>query len=383
MIPQVSTVPTVATGPALKRPGLVEDPDTPGHVYVLSAAEKAEVAAAMAHFEALGLDGDQISPATFPLPTLGPVLRALTADLHHGRGFFILRGLTIAGLLTEDTILRYLGIASFVADKIGVQDEHGNVFAHIREAKYALARQEDRPIRDSTLASHFHTDEAADILAMHTSGLAAEGGDHFVAPAAAVYDVLCRTCPEVIPTLTAPIWYFDTRGLLASLIPRPLLYFYHHRSNHPNTITTTTTPQPIFSFNQQALHRLPNIPPLSPLAPPLTPPQLAALTALERAARQVHTPLRTHLGDISFVNNLTTLHAREAFVDDPPRGKVRYLVRMWLKDTGEGMQGLPEPLEQLNQRLFAQEGEVEGVRRVWNVVGKMRVGFSFAERLGP
>ena len=79
--------------------------------------------------QGLGLDGDQISPAVFPLPNLGETLRALATGLHTkpNRGFFILRGLDPSGLTPEDMVLRYIGIASFVADKIGVQDGHGNV----------------------------------------------------------------------------------------------------------------------------------------------------------------------------------------------------------------------------------------------------------------
>jgi hypothetical protein len=76
----------------------------------------------------LGLDGDQISPSVFPLPGLGKTLRTLTADLHTKQPFFILRGLSLGGLAPEDTVLRYLGVASFVADKIGAQEACGNVF---------------------------------------------------------------------------------------------------------------------------------------------------------------------------------------------------------------------------------------------------------------
>jgi hypothetical protein len=45
---------------------------------------------------------------------------------------------------------------------------------------------------------------------MHTSGLAAEGGNHIVAPSSAVYEDLCETRPDVIPTLIESNWYFDT-----------------------------------------------------------------------------------------------------------------------------------------------------------------------------
>ncbi|KAI1746574.1 hypothetical protein F4782DRAFT_43397 [Xylaria castorea] len=330
------------------------------YVYSLNDEEKAEMKVAMQHFKALGLDGDQVSPRVFPLPTLGKVLRDLATELHDGRGFFVLRGLDPREISLEDKILRYLAITSYVADKIGVQDDHGNVFAHIREAKYSLECQEDRPVRDSKLASHFHTDEACDIMAMYTSGLAAQGGNHIVASSYAVYESIHQCHPDALDTLMEPIWHFDTRGRLAHEQARPILY------RHDGRI--------IFNFNRQALQGAPGVDAVN-LESPLSRKQIEALDAVEAAARSVQIPLKAELGDITFVNNFSMLHARESFIDSP--WQTRHLVRLWLKSSDLAYP-LPQPLAELNGRLFD-----ESVRRSWNVLPKARLTFSLGERLGP
>lgn len=88
--------------------------------------------------EGLGLDGEQISPSVFPLPSLGKTLRAMTADLHTKQPFFTLRGLNPNGLTPEDIVLRYLGIVSFVGDNICVQDAHRNVFGKMLMLHHSL-----------------------------------------------------------------------------------------------------------------------------------------------------------------------------------------------------------------------------------------------------
>ena len=56
----------------------------------------------------------------------------------------------------------------------------------------------------------FHTDLFCNILAMQTRSLAKRGGNHIVASSAKVYSELLQTRPDVIETLAAPNWPFDT-----------------------------------------------------------------------------------------------------------------------------------------------------------------------------
>lgn len=87
------------------------------------------------------------------------------------------------------------------------------------------------------------------------------------------------------------------------------------------------------------------------------------------------------MGDVTFVNNFTALHARESFRDGGGGGggpsQTRHLVRMWLKNSDLAY-ALPSPLAELNGRLFD-----ESVARTWNILPKARLTFTFAERLGP
>lgn len=68
-----------------------------------------------------------ITRKTFVLPNLGPRLIALGASLYHGRGFFVLRGFEPHRYSSEDNVLIYVGLSSYVAEKRGRQDEHNNM----------------------------------------------------------------------------------------------------------------------------------------------------------------------------------------------------------------------------------------------------------------
>lgn len=76
---------------------------------------------------ALGLDGDLVEPANFPLPTLGAKLEELSRDVHQGRGFCVIRGIDPASYSVEDLSLVYLGVQSYIAEQRGRQDKRGNM----------------------------------------------------------------------------------------------------------------------------------------------------------------------------------------------------------------------------------------------------------------
>lgn len=76
---------------------------------------------------ALGLDGDCISRQNFPLPSLGPRLDQLRTEIHHGRGFGLIRGLDPHKYSVEDFTMLHLGIQSYIANRQGRQDSKGNM----------------------------------------------------------------------------------------------------------------------------------------------------------------------------------------------------------------------------------------------------------------
>jgi hypothetical protein len=76
---------------------------------------------------ALDQDGHLVGPPNFPLPTLGTELKALSDDVHNGRGFCVIRGIDPSSYSVEDLTLVYLGIGSYIAEQRGRQDKRGNM----------------------------------------------------------------------------------------------------------------------------------------------------------------------------------------------------------------------------------------------------------------
>jgi len=64
---------------------------------------------------------------TFPLPTLGLKLKAVSNQLHEGIGFALLRGLDAVKYSALDNLLLYLGITSYIAEIRGCQDYDGRM----------------------------------------------------------------------------------------------------------------------------------------------------------------------------------------------------------------------------------------------------------------
>lgn len=60
---------------------------------------------------------------------LAPQLAQCAKDIHEGHGFFVVRGLDELRYPVEDSTVIYLGIASYVADKRGLQDKKGTVLS--------------------------------------------------------------------------------------------------------------------------------------------------------------------------------------------------------------------------------------------------------------
>lgn len=159
----------------------------------------------------LGKSFGYISTDTFPLPTLGPILRNLSKELHTGRGFFVLRTIPVDKYSREDNVLIYAGVSSYVGSRRGVQERGENsrvVLAHIRDLT------ETEPLKTigapayTTDKQVFHTD-AGDTISLFVLQTAVEGSLSRISSSWRVYNELAETRPDLIKTLSEP-WVFDT-----------------------------------------------------------------------------------------------------------------------------------------------------------------------------
>ncbi|KAK4097516.1 Clavaminate synthase-like protein [Parathielavia hyrcaniae] len=313
---------------------------TSEHILKIDDTDHAEIRAASEYYKSLDQDGDLVEPSSFPLKTLGPKLRALSRDVHSGRGFCVIRGLDPASYSVEDLTLAYLGVQSYIAEQRGRQDKRGNMLVHIFADDSTKQMAEHH--RHSTKAISFHNEEAGDVVGWLTRSTAAAGGKCIIASAYTVYNVLAATRPDVIRTLARADWPFS----MPRFHCRPVIFYQDSKL--------------IMNFGRAALMGSAAHPRPQHL-PALTARQVEALDAIEAVAQATQLEIQTQAGDMHFINNLAVLHRREGFANGQGATEKRHLVRVRLRSAEHGWP-IPRELAPEWDEAFKKQGV-----RQWHV----------------
>ena len=93
--------------------------------------------------------------------------------------------------------------------------------------------------------------------------------------------------------------------------------------------------------------------------PGLSRTQKQALDTLHIVAKQRAVKIQLQPGDMIFFNNLSMLHARDAFVDSNARGNKRHLLRLILKNSIGEAHELPPQLAETWKHLYEHDAEEE------------------------
>ncbi|KAI0543751.1 hypothetical protein F4679DRAFT_590183 [Xylaria curta] len=314
--------------------------------YELTSSDVGEIEAALRHFQSLNKPLGEISQTTFPLPTLHPILREISQEIHAGHGFKVVRGVPVSRYTREENIAIFAGISSHVAPIRGRQDREYQgrpadvVLAHIKDLSSVIDADRIGQPAYTTEKQVFHTD-IGDIIALFALAESASGGESYLSSSWRVYNELASTRPDLIRTLAEP-WAFDEYGKgVRPYTPRPLL---HHQP------ATEDTPERLLiqyaRRNFTGYWSLPR----SPDIPVITEAQAEALDALHFLAEKYAVSLDFRAGDIQYVNNLSIFHARNGFQDSPD--KQRHLVRFWLRDP-ELSWKTPEVLQDRWDKVYA------------------------------
>jgi hypothetical protein len=287
-------------------------------MHVLTAAEVAEIDAALAHLRGLGdLDFPDIVQSSFPLPTLGPWFAGQLEELRHGRGFLLLRGLPRERYSEDDMALIYFGLGAY----LGVptpQSWQGELLGHVVDISDI-----EQGVRGYNAGGgqNMHTD-SCDIVALMCLRAAKSGGASRISSAAAVHDHLLETRPDLLQLL------YD--GMLCRRMERDAEHgtgvinrhvtFYRRRGAELSCYISGSYPRRAAKAGDSVM----------------SPEQTEALETFFRlaASPEFHLDMRIGEGDIQFLNNRILVHGRTDYQDHAEVTRRRHMLRLWLRVPG-------------------------------------------------
>jgi hypothetical protein len=297
------------------------------YVFQLTDEHVEELDRALVHAEASNDDVLDITRESFPLPTLGAELARITDDLVNGRGVVLIRGVPVERYGKERASSIYWGIGMHLG-RPWPQNAKGHLLGDVTDQGRAVT---DPTSRGNEIGGHafpFHSD-GSDLVGLFCLDAGARGGASLVANVVSIHNEIIRTDPDLAAELYAPFPY-DLRG-----------------ENAPGTKAWYT--MPIFNRHEGRLFVRYIRPYIESTrrhddAPR---PSEAARTAMDRvdamcADPQYHVAMTMQPGDMQFVNNYHVLHARNAYEDDRPGGRIRHLKRLWLETDLLGEAEKPE-----------------------------------------
>ncbi|KAL5343600.1 hypothetical protein BJX70DRAFT_352922 [Aspergillus crustosus] len=280
-----------------------------------------------------------ISKSNFPLPKLSALLGTLREDLLNGKGFILFKGFPTQEWGNHKSAVAYMGLGTYLGYFVS-QNSRGHVLGHVKDLGEDPTRIDSVRIYRTNARQYFHADDS-DIVGLLCIARALEGGESDIVSTHNVYNTLAAERPDVLKTLTEPIWYFDRKGETSKgqeeWIKTSVLYL--ERGDNPRVYTKWDP------YYVRSLTRFSD----AGLVPPLSPTQLEALQVLEETCQRLALHMILEVGDIQFLSNSQVLHARTAYKDYAPPAPRRHLMRLWLA-TPEGEGGWKLPFWDANEK---------------------------------
>jgi hypothetical protein len=293
-------------------------------ISTFSAAEIAEIEAALASVRARGLAPGRFGAAEFPLPGVAARLAALADELEHGRGLVRLGGLDPARYARDDLKRIFWGIAAHLGTPLP-QNTTGEILAEVRDetgtgaavtgggaGPVPSARARSR----STGPLRFHTDKC-DVLALLCASNGIAGGVSRIVSTIAIHDAMAERRPDLLAVLYRDFWRrrpADEEGARADAVFAMPVF-----SRGPDGAFTSQYSRTYVEMAQDL-----------PEVPRLTAAQIEAMDELARLADALCVELPFEPGQIQLMNQHVTYHGRTAYADDAEAGAHRVLLRIWL-----------------------------------------------------
>lgn len=256
---------------------------------------------------------NDIEPEHFRYPALRALMDAVYAELQGGRGFVLLRGLPVDRYAQADVEKVYWALGTHMGVGLSqsvLGDRLGHVIDTSREDPNARAYRNKTDLNP-------HTD-MADIIGLCCLRGAKSGGVSLLTSALSIHNEMAAECPELL----GPLY----EGF----------HFHRYGEQAPGDAPITPYRIPVFSSaeGQVSVRFIKTfiVAGQEAAGQPVTPLQQQAIQAFLAIAHRPQLQLRFVMqpGEIQFLNNFTTLHARTEFEDFEELDRRRHMLRLWL-----------------------------------------------------
>lgn len=330
--------PTEISGPTVwQREEYINNPEL--WVHRFTPDEVKELGEASDKFIHDGIPLTGISKDNFKLPVLSKRLVALREDLLNGKGFILFKGFPTLEWGLHKTAVGYMGLGTYLGYFVS-QNRHGHVLGHVKDLGDDPTQIDKTRIYRTNARQFFHADDS-DIVGLLCVARALEGGESDIASSHHVFNIIQKERPDVMKTLTSPIWYFDRKGETSKGQEEWIKTSIFYQEPKPKgRVYSKWDP-----YYVRSLTRFSD----KGLVPALSPEQEEAMKVLEEVCNRAALHMILEIGDIQFLSNCHVFHARTAYKDHAPPAPRRHLMRLWLA-TPESEGGWKLPFEDSDEK---------------------------------
>jgi hypothetical protein len=293
--------------------------------FTLDATDFVELDEALVHAKSLGCDIRSIGRSQFPLGHLLGKLEVISRELEEGCGFVRLKGMPLNRWSSQDLELIWMGLASHLGVPVyqnaqgqlirpitAEQGDVGDRYGQLETDSGQFLSSRARTASNAEL--RFHTDRC-DIVALLCTGQAETGGDSRIASSVTVHNEMLERAPELCEKLYEDLprsRIGEEQGGESAWYNLPVWGVENNKftSHYSRTYV-------------EALEYVAGAPVVSDV-------QWKAMDMLAELADKNALSMCLDPGDIQFLNNHVIYHSRGHYQDNPDKGMVRSLTRIWL-----------------------------------------------------
>ncbi len=281
----------------------------------LNARQIAELETAANACIARGLREIDMTEADFPLPTFAKEIADWAHEINRGRGFLLVRGLRED---FSDAQIRamFWGIGLYLGSPIS-QNSYGDMLGEVFDEGVKMGAGRVRGYRTNQHLM-FHTDRC-DIVGLLCQRQSKSGGLSSIVSSTRIYNEMAQTHPEYLaPMFNGYIYINVEEGGDLSTYRMPV---FSEKNGVVSARILRNTVESARKMGHAKYNEL----------------ETAALECMDTLANRDDMRLDMMLarGDMQFINNYTTLHARTEFEDFPDPKLKRHMVRLWLAAHGQ------------------------------------------------